>query len=322
MVLGANGHLGSNIVQVLLGRGERVRASIRGGEDGEMFERLGCEVVRADIMDKQSLERVMEGADTVFIAAAVYKTWAKDPQKEIIDVNIRSTENILEAALKKKVKTVVYASSALVLERNSAKINETTGWNKEQSDPYTYSKIESEKVVRQFVDKYGLRVMIMLPTAMIGPNFDGHLTPSTEFLFNVIKNKVPFDPGFFFNYIDIRDASNAFVAAAQRGRPGRYILAQEKQTSSTEVFRWANEIFPDVKIPAKAGPQKLYVIATAMEIVSALFRQKPLLTRNLIKQFSQVNYGFDIGKARTELGFEPTSPKMVVQDALRALKNK
>ena len=95
LVTGANGHLGNNLVRALLERGETVRASVRNPKDTLPFEGLDCEIVQADLMDKDSLTRALEGVDTLYQVAAVFKHWARDPQKEIIEPNLQGTRNIL-----------------------------------------------------------------------------------------------------------------------------------------------------------------------------------------------------------------------------------
>lgn len=61
LVLGANGHLGNNLVRELLKEGHRVRASVRNLSNRTPFEGLNCEMVKADLMDKSSLKIAMSG---------------------------------------------------------------------------------------------------------------------------------------------------------------------------------------------------------------------------------------------------------------------
>ena len=58
LVAGANGHLGNNLVRILHGKGENVRASVRNVDYTEPFEGLDCEVVYADILDRESLSNI------------------------------------------------------------------------------------------------------------------------------------------------------------------------------------------------------------------------------------------------------------------------
>jgi dihydroflavonol-4-reductase len=321
LVIGGNGHLGCNILKILDKKKKNIRTSIRNEKDKDLLKQFNCEIVLVDILNKDSLEKAMEGVDTVYIAAAVYKSWARNPQEEIIDVNVQSTINIFKAAAKQKVKKIIYIGSTLTLDHDNKKINEHSKWNEKDTNPYTISKVEAEKIAWKLAKQYNIKLISILPSAMIGTNIDNHLTPSSEFLNNVLKNKVPFDPGFYFNYIDVEEAAKAIVTAGEKCETNsRYILGQENFTTSTEVFTWAHELFPEVKIPKKANIKKLYFIATIMEFISKITKKKPLLQKNQIKQFSQANYNLDISKAKKELDFKPSSPKDTIQKAFKYLK--
>lgn len=137
LVIGANGHLGANLVRLLLERGEKVRASVRNIDNKEPFRDLDCEIVYADLLDRDSLQKVMKGIDIVYAVAAAYKSWAPDVQREIIDVNIEGTRNVMEAVAAENVKSTVYVSSTFTLDLKNGPMDET-GWNTDYSDPYGY----------------------------------------------------------------------------------------------------------------------------------------------------------------------------------------
>ena len=60
LVTGVNGHLGNNLVRLLIEKGIHVRASVRNIKNKEPFAGLNCEVVQADITDKQSLGNALQ----------------------------------------------------------------------------------------------------------------------------------------------------------------------------------------------------------------------------------------------------------------------
>ena len=81
LVTGANGHLGNNLVRLLINKGIPVRASVRNLKNKEPFLGLDCEVVQSDISDKQSLINALQGVETFYAVGAVFKLWAKDSKK-------------------------------------------------------------------------------------------------------------------------------------------------------------------------------------------------------------------------------------------------
>src|SRR5690606_14563050 len=112
----------------------------------EPFTGLDCELVQADITNKTSLISALQGVDTLYAVAAVFKLWAKDPQKEIYDVNLSGTRNIIEAAAEAGVKRVVYVSSIAALNYSIQPSKESYGYNPDRRDMYYNSKNDSEKL--------------------------------------------------------------------------------------------------------------------------------------------------------------------------------
>lgn len=110
LVSGANGHLGYNLVQLLLQKGIPVWASVRNLRHKSALNELNCETVQADTTDKASLIKALEGIDTFYAVGAAFKLWAKNPQKETYEVNLQGTQNMLEAAAIAKVKRIVYVT--------------------------------------------------------------------------------------------------------------------------------------------------------------------------------------------------------------------
>jgi NAD(P)-dependent dehydrogenase (short-subunit alcohol dehydrogenase family) len=145
LVTGANGHLGHNLVLELRAQGQRVIAGVRHHHHHAALAALGCRVAQVEMLDRYSLEMAMDGVDTVYQVAAVFKHWARDPEREIYRANIEGTRNVLEAAAATSVRRVVYVSSLAALDRSKTPITEE-GWNLRASNVYFRSKVDSEKL--------------------------------------------------------------------------------------------------------------------------------------------------------------------------------
>ncbi|WP_220388784.1 NAD(P)H-binding protein [[Flexibacter] sp. ATCC 35208] len=115
LVSGANGHLGNNLVRLLIKKGIPVRATVRNINNKLPFHGLDCEVVQADITNKASFVKALQGVETFYAVSASFKLWAKDPKKEIYDVNMNGTRNTIEAAAAAGVKRIIYVSSIAAL---------------------------------------------------------------------------------------------------------------------------------------------------------------------------------------------------------------
>ena len=318
LVLGANGHLGNNLVRELLNEGYSVRASVRNISNTAPFEGLDCDIVKADLMDKSSLKTAMNGVGVLYLAAAVYQQWAVDVEKEIINVNIEGTRNAIEAAVESGVKKVIYISTSLAANHDKDPID-TEGWNTNTADPYRMSKTEAEKLAWSLAKQQDLWMVSILPSALVGPHCYGHMTPSMGFLAKLMKNQIPIDPNFYFNYVDIRDIARFIRIAAERGKSGeRYLLSQKTCISSTAIFNLAQSLNQEIKIPKKVPYAAMLIAANIMKLKSKLTRKPPLMLPHMIKSFYKADKRYDTSKAKRDLGFNPRPQIEVLEEKMRS----
>ncbi|MEU0503086.1 NAD(P)H-binding protein [Nocardia sp. NPDC005998] len=72
LVVGATGHLGSEVVDEFLARGKNVRALVRPATGATRSAARGVQIARGDMRDPASLLAAMDGADAVITTAAGY----------------------------------------------------------------------------------------------------------------------------------------------------------------------------------------------------------------------------------------------------------
>ncbi|MDE5469928.1 NAD-dependent epimerase/dehydratase family protein [Elizabethkingia meningoseptica] len=322
LVTGANGHLGTNLVRLLIEKGVPVRASVRNIKNKEPFTGLNCEVVQADITDKQSLINALQGVETFYAVGAAFKLWAKDPEKEIYDVNLAGTKNMIEAAAEAGVKRIVYVSSIAALDYSKLPAKESNGYNPDRRDMYYNSKNDGEKLAFELAKKYQIELVAVLPSAMIGSEAFAPLNVSYNIINLILKKQIPVETNITLNWIDVKDVAEGCYLAATKGRAGeRYILANEKCMSIKETTKIAQQLFPElnIKLPVAVPKPILFMVAWLMETGSKITRKEPLLTTKDIAMFSGLQQDFDISKARTELGFIPKMPLQAVKEAMMYL---
>lgn len=325
LVTGANGHLGNNLVRLLINKRIPVRASVRNIANKEPFVGLDCEVVQSDITDKQSLIKALQDVETFYAVGASFKLWAKDPKKEIYDVNIQGTQNIVEAAVEAGVKRIVYVSSIAALNYNQLPTKESYGQNPDRRNMYYNSKNDGEKLAFELAKKHNIELVAVLPAAMIGSESFGGLSVSYNIIDLILQKKIPVETGITLNWIDVKDVAEGCYLAATKGVSGeRYILANEKCTSIKDTTKIAQKLFPELKIKLPLAVPKpiLFVIAWFMELGSKLSGKAPLLSVKDVAMFSGLQQDFDISKARNELGFNPKKPENAIKEAMIYLNNK
>ncbi|MFQ6088109.1 MAG: hypothetical protein ACE5K0_04330 [Candidatus Methanofastidiosia archaeon] len=112
------------------------------------------------------------------------------------------------------------------------------------------------------------------------------------------------------------------IAAAEKGRNReRYILGNELSTSTTEVIKLAQSLFPNIKKPPKLSKNILLMIAFLEEISCKITGKAPALLRSQVKA-AYVEQKLNISKARRELGDNPRAPEEAIKEVLIYLKNR
>ena len=321
LVTGANGHLGNNLLRLLLAKGILTKASVRNLNNQAPFKDLTCEVVRADLMDKASLVEAFSGITHLFAVGAAFQMWAKNPKVTIYDNNVQGTRNLFEAAHACGVKNIVYVSSVAALDFTQLPAKERNGYNSDRRNWYYNSKNDSDKLALKLGKKYGIRTVLILPSAMIGSTAH-RLSYSNQLVWQILQGKIPIDTNITLNWIDVKDVAEGAYQAFRRGRDGeRYILANEKHTSLQKSVQIAADTFPELKlkIPKKVPKGLLYFIATLMELFSKISGKEPLLQRHYLDMFYGLKQDYDINKAKLELGFNPKSSEQALVEALRYL---
>ncbi|MCK7506833.1 MAG: NAD-dependent epimerase/dehydratase family protein [Desulfobacterales bacterium] len=113
LVTGAAGFMGSHLVEFLVRKGVRVRASARPRKDTSFFDRLGVEYVAADLTKPETLPRLFEGGvDRVFHLGAICNF--STPYESLYPTNVQGVKLITDLALKNGVKRYVHVGSTSV----------------------------------------------------------------------------------------------------------------------------------------------------------------------------------------------------------------
>lgn len=161
LVTGGAGFIGSNLVEVLLNKGHKVRVlddlSQGKQENIDMFlENENYTFVKGDIRDLEACLQATENVDYVLHQAA----WGSVPRSIEMpvlyeEINIRGTLNMLEASRKNKVKKFVYASSSSVY-GDEPNLPKQEGIEGNLLSPYALTKRTNEEYAKLYTKLYGL----------------------------------------------------------------------------------------------------------------------------------------------------------------------
>jgi dihydroflavonol-4-reductase len=301
-----------------------VRAGIRSLHKQKYLKDFDCEVVRTELMDADSLRNAMVGVETVYSVGAAFQLWSKDPENEIVRVNIEGTRNLLQAAAHAGVKKVVYVSSMVTLDQSTMPFSDDT-WNLRPELPYDHSKIEAEKLALRLAAELNLAFTSVIPGAIWGPGFN-EPSPSTGMFAAILANQLPMDPDLHILVSDARDIARACLAAAQRGGNGdRYLVVNEKPVTTGALFEVARESYPElnIRIPRKVPRGILIAMAYLDAFASRLTGRPVQLQPATARYFAGASHlRADIAKARRELGIVLTPIEDTMRDSLSFAKQR
>ena len=224
-ITGGAGFIGSHIADQLITAGasrivildDFIRGRMENLKEAQTTGRV--EVVTGDIRDAALVDSLTEGADFVFHQAALRITQCAEEPVRAVQVMVNGTQNVLEAAVKHRVRKVLAASSASVYgEPTYLPMDEGHPFNNRTL--YGAAKIGNEQMLRSYAEMYGLNYLMLRPFNVYGPRMDvfGMYTEvMIRWLERLNEGKAPviFGDGLqTMDFIYVEDLARAYLLAA------------------------------------------------------------------------------------------------------------
>lgn len=163
LVTGANGFLGSRVVERLAREGLNVRALIRRPESQVDITRLGAEPLIGNVADVGVQRAAVQGAHFVVHCVAT----ASQDLAEARRINAAATEGLVKASLAEGCERFVHVSTVAVYEmRGRDTVDELTPLVT-KGDAYAVTKAEADRAVLAAMEK-GLKAVIIRPPLILG----------------------------------------------------------------------------------------------------------------------------------------------------------
>jgi nucleoside-diphosphate-sugar epimerase len=313
-VTGGSGHVGANLVRVLVERGDRVRALVRPNSDQQAFAGVDVELVTGDVLDPASLAELVRGCDAGYHAAARVQT-VRGREMELYRTNVLGTRYVLEAARAANVGRVVVTSSlGAVGQPSSAPCSEADAFNPfEDHLPYEESKAWMEHECLKAAVR-GQDVVIVVSTAVLGA-FDFKPSRMGRVVLDFANGKLgAYIPGGF-EFVSARDLALAHVLASERGRSGERYIVSTRFLSMDELMTLL-ETITGRKRPRRLPPGAMNVLAHISSFVlNRVAPERPQrFTPDAVRLLTLMRRA-DIQKAKNELGYVPGSLEAALRDA-------
>ncbi|MBV9784855.1 MAG: NAD-dependent epimerase/dehydratase family protein [Acidisphaera sp.] len=318
LVTGAGGHLGANLVRHLLAEGETVRALLHDPVEAPSLAGLSVETLVGDLRDPALAAACVAGCTQVYHCAARVST-SERGRDEIFGCNVLATRILLQAARAARVGKVVVTSSfsAVGVREDGIPSDETVPFNPfERHLPYEQSKAAAEhECLKACAD--GLPVVIATSTAILGPN-DFKPSRMGRVLIDFAHGRLPAYIQGGFEFVAACDIAAGHRLAMAKGRPGQKYIFSTGFVNMDEMMAMFRRVTGRPHRPLRLPPTLMRVAASVTARLSPLVapRAEPLLTPAAIRLLRLARRA-DTSKARTELGFRPTSIEAAVADAYR-----
>jgi NAD dependent epimerase/dehydratase len=175
LVTGADGFIGSHLVELLVQQGARVVAlsQYNSFNDWGWLETISCrdsvEVITGDIRDAHFCLHLARGASVVFhLAALIPIPYSYRAPSSFVDTHVIGTLNMCQASLSASVQRMVHVSTSEVY--GSAKYVPIDEQHPLQAQsPYSATKIGADAIATSFHRSFGLPVVIARPFNAYGP---------------------------------------------------------------------------------------------------------------------------------------------------------
>ncbi len=318
-VTGPTGEIGKPFIQALERTREvkRIVGMARRPFDPASMGWRKTEYRQGDVLDREDVDRLMQGADVV-VHLAFIVLGASDRTR---DVNLEGSRNVFQAAVDAGVKRLVYTSSVAAYgfhDENPVPLTEDVPARGTDAHPYSAQKAELERVLAEVTSgPNGTDVYVFRPCIVAGPQarmlvdaipyvrIGNQLPDAVRRLFDqvpVLKPVIP-DPGVPFQLVHHDDVASALKAAVLgRGEPGVYNLAGDGDMTASdlaEALGWYSIPIPEIAVDATAEVvNRLPLVPSEARWIESI--RTPVL--------------MDTGKARKELKWKP---KFTTREALK-----
>jgi nucleoside-diphosphate-sugar epimerase len=269
LVTGGAGFIGSNLTEVLLQKGHRVRILddfSTGKRENLIFDKTypSLEMIEGDIRDLDTCRKAIKGTEYLFHQAALpsVQRSVEDPETSNA-VNVGGTLNILLAAKEMGVKRVVYASSSSIY-GDTPTLPKHEEMPPHPLSPYALQKYIGEQYCKLFYQLYGLDTISLRYFNIFGPKQDPNSIYSAvipKFIDALLHGRPPIifgdgEQSRDFTYIENVVQANLLAMSAEHLHGEAINIACGKRTSLNQLLNILKEILGSKQSPIHQEPRQ------------------------------------------------------------------
>ena len=311
LVTGAAGFAGLGLTTSLASQGYQVRGMARNRDQAAILQKAGVEVVIGDVRDGATIRQALQGIDTVYHLAALFRR-AGIPDSDYRAVNVDATRQLVECSAAAGVTRIMHCSTVGVHGHVAGGAPATEQAPFDPGDIYQVTKLEGEQIALSTAERVGVPLTVVRPGPIYGPA-DRRLL---KLIGGVARRRFILlgdgSPRFQMVYID--DLVEGFRLAAETpAAAGRIYIITGSEAPTLK------ELVAEIALIAQVPPPRVrlpvwpfWVAGALCESVCVPLGIEPPIYRRRVDFFTK-NRWFDISRARNELGY---SPKVSLRDGI------
>ena len=254
---------------------------------------LIAEPVLGDLHDQQSLAQACSGVAIILHLAGVAHVSISTKGD---DTNVAGSENLLKAALQKKVRRFIFLSSSLA---NAAAINS------KDMTAYGKGKRTTELLLLDAANKSQIEVLILRPVNVYGIKMKGNIASMISMIH---RGRLPRLPALSskISLLGVEDLTNAILLAAKSNQVARIYTVTDGQdypiaAIEEAIYRCLEKKMPRWRTPAVI----LYTAAVLAGAMARLRGRDTGISSRTYRNLTADNL-FKNEEICAELGFQPT----------------
>ncbi len=304
-ITGCNGLVGAYIARKILRQGGAIQALKRPNSDLSFITDIQHKIhwVEGDIFDIELLNNIIRESDYVIHAAGLV-SFAPNMRRQLMQVNVRGTANIVNACLAApSIKKLCYISSVAALHtaKSHKHINEQTKWEQEgYFSQYALSKYLAEQEIWRGIAE-GLSTVIVNPSIVLGVSDWGR---SSGQLFKFVWQKNKFYIDSHINYVDGEDLATLVWDLLHHPIEGERFILSAGYITYRDLFTRIAEAFNIAPPSRKASFWSLKMTMYTGRILNIFNKNAVPISSEMYKEVTSNTKFYDNTKICQTLGFQ------------------
>lgn len=312
-ITGATGLVGSHLLAALAAKDKPIKALRRENSDLSLVKKVFArqfedaearfnriEWVNGDVLDYYSLEESLSGIGEVYHCAATV-SFHKSAHQAMLRVNIKGTENLVNAALHQGVKKFCHVSSIAALGRaeKGVLVTEQTNWKSSGNNSvYAISKYGAEREVWRGIAE-GLQAVIINPSVILGA---GDWDSGSAELFKLVDRGLKFYTSGINGFVDVHDVVKTMLYLMENEHFGERFIVSAQDVSYKELFALMAENLGKKPPNIAVNPWMSEIAWRLLAVKSMLTGKASAITRETARTASNKHY-YSSEKLQQKTGF-------------------